>query len=367
MRQTKSIFKKSKRLYLQHSKFSLFVLLSIVTLMALTYNPLFDPKTVAMNELQDPLKTLESPNSKPVLVSHHATIINQYLTQSLPTNVSFTLVRGWTSKNITIYYEGISNKKDWVINGDFNSSLDPWDNLTTNVNLLIMGWNPSGYVSIRVPGGTQVAENDYAYYYENISIPELFAPGKLVTISMDYYYDGGPQAPSNVQAYVAAVIGGIEKNHTIYFPDLVRDSWTPMTINYDPANFGQELPDYLTLKAGLRGNNTAIAVGNHELFIDNVEFKIWTQPNQSNLIYAMDYEIGLNNTYQNSSFGKGETFIGVEKSYNATQNVVFTIFNNITDLLDIEIKNITITSNAICLVNTPRYPTDCSIINFYGI
>ena len=68
----------------------------------------------------------DQPNSKPLLVTQYATALNTVYPLSLPKNVSFTLVEGWTSKNITILYDGVSHNKDHVINGDFTTTQDPW-------------------------------------------------------------------------------------------------------------------------------------------------------------------------------------------------------------------------------------------------
>ncbi len=332
-------------------KLTLLICFCIIFLIALTINPPSTFKSEGVADYKSPLTTFETPNSKPLLVSHFATINNEQLSPNIPQNVSFTLVKGWTSKNTTIFYEGVSRRSDWVINGDFNSSLVPWENTTTTANMVIAGWDPSGYISVNLPGGP-ITEADYAYYYENISIPETLTAGKLISLSLDYMYQGGPNTPDMALAYMAVEIGGIEANYTLYFTELQKGPWTSLTFNYDPNSLGQELPNNLILKLGVKGNHSASVLNSHDLFIDNVELKIWTQPNQSNLIYAMDYETGLNYTYQNSSFGMGRSFIGVQKSYADTINVIFTIFNNMTSALDMEIYNITISSNVVKAYNT---------------
>ena len=40
----------------------------------------------------------DDPNSRPLQITQHARVYKSYLPLNLPTNVSFTLVEGWTSK-----------------------------------------------------------------------------------------------------------------------------------------------------------------------------------------------------------------------------------------------------------------------------
>ncbi len=334
-----------------HSKFIPLIIVGFIILMALFYTSPFMTKSQISNSSESSIIVSTSPTSKPLSITQHAIVVEDFLSPSIPTNVSFTLVEDWVSKNTTILFEGISNRKDWVTNGSFNSSLVPWKNLTTSANMQITGWNPAGYASINLPGGA-VIQNDYAYYFENISIPELFTNGKLISVSLKYLYQGGPQTPTMIQMYIAIEIDGKEKNQTTFFPDLVKGIWTPMSFTYDPASVGQQIPDNLILKVGLRANNSGIVLNAHQLHIDDVELKLWTQPNRSNLIYVEDPETGYNYTYQNSDFGNGMSFIGAEKSYAETENVIFTIHNNMTNIIDIEVFNITIMSNLEKLYNS---------------
>ncbi|NVM27439.1 MAG: hypothetical protein HWN65_01245, partial [Candidatus Helarchaeota archaeon] len=353
MNQKKGFLKKSKGIYKRHSIYYPFILLSIVILMVLTYAPLSEPESVSTNEFNSPLMTLESSNSKPLLVSHHTTIINEYLAQTLPTNVSFTLVEGWVSKNTTIYYDGVSKKTDLVINGSFDTGLEPWDNISTQTNIQIIGWD-SGSAQIDLTGGPLILDTDYGLYYENISVQEILTPNKLITFSMDYFYNKGgiPPPPTFMHVYMAVVIGNIEKNYTIGFPYLVQDGWNDITITYNPASIGQELPNNISFKVGVCANDSGSIGGLHHLWIDNVAFKIWTNPNQTNFIFTKDCESGLDYNYQNTTFGVGQTFIGVEKDYQETTDVICTIFNNMTDVIDVEIENITMISNAFKITNS---------------
>jgi len=54
--------------------------------------------------------------------------------------VSFNLAPDWTSKNVTINYEGVAQKKDWVTNGDFDSDMSGW-----TYKSLGNGWTNEGY------------------------------------------------------------------------------------------------------------------------------------------------------------------------------------------------------------------------------
>jgi len=293
-----------------------------------------------------PQLSVVQPNSRPLLITQHAQVSSSYFPLSLPTKVSFTLVDGWTSKNITINYESVSYQKDWVSNGTFTSNADGWGSYTSDAGeLIINGWQAGGYVDIEVDSGGKIA-NDIVYYEQNISIPEPFSSNKLATISMDYYYiQGGPSIPQNVTAYLAIEINDKEINKTIDWADLVQDTWTQMSITYDPNSESHTLPDNATIRAGVFiEDDTSVQASPHNFRVDNVEYKVWTKPNISEIIEARDFEDMANYTYTNTDYGEGFSFVDVERTKNETTDIKFQISQNITGVEDFEIYNITMSS-----------------------
>ncbi len=311
-----------------------------------------DNKDYNFNEeatyFSDPLISSDTPNSKPLIISQHAVASQSYYPLSLPTNVSFTLVEGWNSKNVTIQYKGVSQQKDRITNGEFTSNDDGWDNYSSDSTLDLNGWQSGGYVDIILNTGLKSA-GWYAYYEQNISVPEILTSNKLATISMDYYYTpDGPTVLNTVYAYLAVKINGIEINKTVLFTNLVPNSWTGMSLTYDPILAGQNLPDNITIRSGLYVNQSVTILAKPHLFwLDNVEYKIWTKSNSSDLIKTYDVEFNENYTYTSTSFGEGRSFIDVERESTRTSNVIFTISKNVTGVEDFEIQNITITSNVV--------------------
>ncbi|MBY9016860.1 MAG: hypothetical protein KGD68_14315, partial [Candidatus Lokiarchaeota archaeon] len=85
-----------------------------------------------LDVINDLKAAANEPNGNPLLIHQHSTISNTFFPPSLPTNVSFTLLEDWISKNVTIYYDGVSHRKDWVVNGTFDTGESPWNYSTTD-------------------------------------------------------------------------------------------------------------------------------------------------------------------------------------------------------------------------------------------
>jgi len=62
--------------------------------------------------------------------------------------MDFDLAPGWTSKNVTLDYHGVSKKYDWVSNGEFNSDMTGW-----TYKSLGSEWSLDGYDTSGNPGG----------------------------------------------------------------------------------------------------------------------------------------------------------------------------------------------------------------------
>jgi hypothetical protein len=263
-------------------------------------------------------------------------------------------VEDWISKNITINFDGVSQKKDWAINGVFNSTYDPWVYKSSNhTEIINKGWTNPGSVCINVTNGPK-SEGEYGYFEQNVSIPEFFTPDKLVTLGLWYYYN--PTiflSPENISMFISVIIGGVENNYSIDFINLVKYNLYPFFLTYDPIEIGQEIPNNVTLRIGVIVNNNTNVLGpGNLLYMGGVKFLIWTKPNQPNLISVLDCETSFVYAYQNFTFGKGQSFINMERKREETSEILFTVSQNVTDIEEFEIFNITISSNIVKIFNS---------------
>lgn len=297
------------------------------------------------NNYKPPILSSEIPNSKPLLISQYATASSSFFPLSLPTNVHFTMVEGWNSKNVTIYYDGISIKTDKVTNGDFPLNYDNWTfNCNNPTRFVNNGWQSEEYVEIEITAGS-VSKNHYGVYQQNCSISELFSESNLATFSIDYYFDSGVPSPSeNLTLYLAIEINGIEVNKTIGLSDLTKEAWTNTKLIYDPSIYGQILPGNVSMKVGIFAISDITLTGAQSIQIDNIKYELWTNPNMPYLLKVLDLDNNLNCSYNNITFGKGYSFIDAERSKNATTNIEFTVYKNITNVINMQVRNITVTS-----------------------
>ena len=103
-----------------------FSLILVSLIIAFSYNPLFYDQS-GFNHLEDfdpfndnsetnrhELSSTE-PNGKPLLVQQYADISTSYSNVKSGENISFTMAEGWTAKNTTVNYEGVSIKKGVVL------------------------------------------------------------------------------------------------------------------------------------------------------------------------------------------------------------------------------------------------------------
>jgi hypothetical protein len=304
------------------------------------------------------LKTANlDPKGSPLLITQHAIISNTYFPLSLPTNVSFTLLEGWTSKNVTINYDEVTHYKDWVINGTFDDGENPWEYESSNPSKIVKGdWQPE-YASIEVNALQSLSKGDYGYFEENLTIPEISTSNTIASLSMNYKYDlPNPAPPSTtISAFISITIGGIEKNISVSFSNLVPNvaNWNTISMTYDMSEVGQIIPENATLRVGVYVDDATSTPNRVQtLYIDDVQFTFWTKPNEPNLIIAKDVEFDQNYYYENSTFGRGETFIDVERSRTETSSVKFTISKNPVYIEDLYVYNITIMSDALKSLNS---------------
>ncbi|MHA2391606.1 MAG: hypothetical protein ACXAEX_06525 [Promethearchaeota archaeon] len=343
------------------SKIIIFLLFTSLFL-TLFYNSFFwkldNYKNKDFNDSEAPEISLEEPNGKPLIIHQFANISNNYIQRNLPVNISFTLIQGWTSKNITISYEGVSKKKDWVYNGDFLTNGSGWmyeevDTYERMNDEVYCDWdgNPIGCKQISVSQSTY-AEGDMAYYTQDFSIPESFA-SKTASLSLDFKYGGNALYPLNGSIYMAIIVNGYEYNKTLDFKNIAIDEWSNIKMLYNPVSYGQVLPGNVTVRAGMSiSADCSKGGGGSMLYLDNVKFEPWTQPNEGGLLKAFDLELNQNFTYNNITYGEGYSFIDVERTMNYTDQIILTIYKNVTGLLDFSVDSIIIHSSAVKVFNS---------------
>ncbi|MFX0156080.1 MAG: hypothetical protein ACFE9Q_16290, partial [Candidatus Hodarchaeota archaeon] len=309
-----------------------------------------------LNDFKNPKINSNGPNARPLLIYQHATISNTFLPLSLPQNVSFTLSENWISKNVTLYYDGVSHKKDWIINGTFDTGVAPWQFITSDITVIeSIAWQPE-YVGIEIAKNKLVPKGAYGFYEDNFTIAEPLASNTIATLSMRYKHTleaGGSISNENISAFISIAAGNVQKNISIPFIDLVKNYWTEMSVTYDLTNIGQQLPNNITVRAGVYVHNeTQTSPKIHYLYLDDIKFQVWTEPNEKNLIIAKDVDFNVEYGYQNITYGKGKTFIDIERNSTVTRDVKFTISKNSTITNELFIYNITIVSQAIKIFNS---------------
>jgi len=337
-------------------------------------------------ELDERLNTAYyDPKGKPLTIIQHATISNTFFPFSLPTSVSFTLLEGWTSKNVTIDYDGVSHQKDWIINGSFDAGEAPWEYDSSEPTKIIHEpWQPEN-LEMMIQKNVVLSKGSFGYFEENITITEPISFNSVGTLSLDYLYSlgGGGTELTNMVAFISIDIGGVSKNISENLIDLVEDSWSKMSLNYDLNLAGQQLPKNATVRAGVFVTDNISTTGSKEHFlsIDNIQFEVWTKPNQPNLILAKDIEFDQEYSYENITFGRGNSYIDKERSRTETSDIKFTISKNPLYTEELQIYNITITSEAFKIFNSTmnglegsefvtnnqiNWQTKCSFIIPYG-
>ncbi len=346
--------------------FSFFLLLNLNSNNTYYYSDDFDTYS-------HQLKTSLSPvNGNPLLLIQHANTSSSFLPLSLPTNVSFTLAQGWTSKNITINYEGVAFENDTVMNGAFNSGRGGWPFRTNAGSELIDNYasgegNPLGSVEIEIKNDP-LSVNDYGYFEQTIYNEDNFDPNYLATLSMNYFYETKSEPiPFDVYAFLEVEIDGVKANKTTEFPDLVKDAWSSMDLTYDPVLMGQSLPNQIKVRAGVYVLDD-VTPSNQYLRFDNIKFQIWSSVNEPDLVVAYDNDYSKNYTYSNIAAGKGTTIVDVERTSGSTSEVVFTISKNSSYSNEFNVKNIIISSECVKQFNSTcegligsHYSTDITI------
>ncbi len=299
-----------------------------------------------------PVDSSPSPNGAPLLVSYEAQVATTTLNIPLPANASFPLLENWVSKNTTILYEGISWKKEQVINGAFPSNMNSWSFYSSYPSKIYSnGWRSGGYVEMRIDINS--ISTEIGYFYQTVTIPEPFQGSKLATFSMRIYLDEtynriGDQG----DLFMAVIISGKEFNNSIPFSSISTRTWYTFSVDYDPTSIGQTTPNNAVIRTGVNIHGALSQSSVESIYFDDIKYKSWTKPNQRYVLKAKDVDTNLNYTYQNTTYGKGKVFIPVEKLYNGKINRFFTTYKNNTVVESIEVINITIISSLLKRFNS---------------
>ncbi|MFX0048718.1 MAG: hypothetical protein ACFE8G_11200, partial [Candidatus Hermodarchaeota archaeon] len=189
-------------------------------------------------------------------------------------------------------------------------------------------------------------------YYQNLTIPEAFS-SNTATFSFNYKYTGNLLYPPNGSIYMAIIVDGIEKNKTISFNEILIDQWGAVVLQYNPIQFGQALPGAVSVRGGVYIDaDCSKGGGGSDFYIDTIKFDPWTEPNEEGLIKIYDVENYQTYSYSNLTYGKGTTFINVQRSAEFTRDIIFTISSNFSDYLDFSINEVEIVSAAVKLFNS---------------
>ncbi|HEY0088730.1 MAG TPA: hypothetical protein VGB37_07790, partial [Candidatus Lokiarchaeia archaeon] len=261
--------------------------------------------------ISKPKLSAEIPNSKPLSISHHSTQKNEFLSKPLPTNISFTLVEDWVSKNSTIRFDDVYWKKDRIINGNFASTQSPWQWYARDTDIVNNGRQSGGYVQMEIRP-TDVDIGDFGYYQETISISENIVQSKLATLSFDLYYQE-EDVDHDFKLYMAVISNGVEKNNTISFLDIDNYNWIQYSMTYNPFQEGQTNLNNVAIRIGVIIDTFSADEGIEYVRFDNIAFNCWTEPNQANIITVKDIETSVNYPYQNLTNGQGKIFIATER------------------------------------------------------
>ncbi|MEX2715230.1 MAG: hypothetical protein Q6370_002895 [Candidatus Sigynarchaeota archaeon] len=310
--------------------------------------------------------------SKPLAIMQQATVTRSFYPLSLPTDTSFLLVSDWRSKNVTIDFSGVSHYKDWIANGAFTGSIAPWVFKTTHPTDLLQT-SSSGIAQITLTTNKNLPANAYAFFEENVTIPEPLVSNKLVSVSMDYNFDDGAKTPpSEMSLIISITISGVEKNVSVPLTNLVVGAWTGLVLTYNPQTVGHVLPGLAIVRVGIYTYDPARTASlTQRISLDNVRFNIWTSLNQNGALIVRDNEFNQNYSYQNITLGTGRAFIDVQRSRATSSDVVFTIFKNPVITEAIEVYNITVNSfvekqfnSTVGVLPGSQYYTEGSSVNW---
>ncbi len=162
------------------------------------------------------------PNGKPLIINQYANISSTTSFSNIRSgdNVSYTLTQGWTSKNTTVNFEGVSKKEQIIVNGAFDSDDSGWV-YKTNTGDLKKSWDGTegtpvkdGCTAIESSSNIARYKGDYGYFEQNISLQNEELRDDPATFSFNYNKDWSNSF--NASLFMSVIIGNIEINQSVY-------------------------------------------------------------------------------------------------------------------------------------------------------
>jgi len=148
----------------------------------------------------------------------------------------------------------------------------------------------------------------------------------------------------NGSIFMSVIIGGIEINQSVLTQDTSQDTWSPLSLNYDPTFFGHVLPETITIRVGIVMNEDS--GGWLALYFDLIKYEIWSESNEEGFIKILDNQFTQNYTYYNTTYGEGFSFIDTERTPDSDNEIDFTVYSNRSGFLEFSIGTLTINAHA---------------------
>ena len=265
--------------------------------MSLTNNLIVSNSSFNANEPNEQDKPLlssgEEPNSRPLNVTHHATLTKVDYPFVLNHTSSFTLIGNWTAENVKLEYNDVTQYKDQSVNGTFDHAKDdpcpPWVFKSNRIIDVFKNESKDNAYKLTAKKDQNYALYDYGYWEETFTVNEPFTAGRLATFSLDFKFDSRGIC-NNFSVYLAVINNGVEKNQTFTVGSLPFKTMDTISMSYYPLDEGQLLPGEVTLRAGMVVHNVSQYSGNtnpiedQKLDLYSVEFNIWTSVNQKYIL-----------------------------------------------------------------------------------
>ena len=316
-----------------------------------TFHNQRDYQSDDFNHVQEPIVASNAPNGKSLLIHQYANITEVQNNVNSGENVSFTLYDDWTSQNITINYEGVTQKRDIINNGAFDDNDNGWT-FKTNCDLTDEYHSDEGYPldGCTAIYGSKTDRNagDYAYFEQNVTLDEELGDGDA---TFSCYYNSDWSFDQNASVFMSILIGNVEINKSINILNVPTGTWFPLSFDYNPVTLGQVLQGLVTIRVGLilDGDSSADFL---RVYLDNFKYEVYTKSNETGILKAFDNQFSQNYTYYNTSFGEGYSFIDNERTPDSDNKVDITIYSNRSGLLGFFIEKITIIAHATKVFNS---------------
>ncbi len=199
-----------------------------------------DGKNESVLDFEQPETSSSPVNGRSLFVNQYANITESFTNLNSGDNVTFTLYDDWVSQNTTIYFEGITQKRDIVSNGAFDDDDSGWT-YKTNCDLSGTYQSNEGYPvddgCISLEGAKNARlEGDYAYFEQNITLDEELGDNDA---SFSCFYNSEWSFDQNASVFMAVIIGSVEINKSINIFNLPTGTWFPLSFDYNPVVLGE--------------------------------------------------------------------------------------------------------------------------------